>query len=117
MTITDTNGSAIITNNTVGTNGGTNVLSTTGDWTKDAPLVTTNVFSYTGTNGITDTSGAIPTNVGVWTVIKAATNSSGQTNVTAITYIKLRFRHGNQLHYQLLECRSSGWDREGPRLC
>jgi hypothetical protein len=80
-----TNGSAIITNNAVGTNAGTNLLTTTGTWTQTGTSVSTTNFSYLGTNTLTNLSAGFPTNVGVWTVITASTNASG-TNVTAITY-------------------------------
>ncbi|MGP8201044.1 MAG: hypothetical protein ACLQU4_16250 [Limisphaerales bacterium] len=85
VTIADTNGSAIITNNMVGTNGGTNLISTTGTWTFSEASISTNVFTYTGNSGSTN-SGAFPTNGSVWTVITAATNGAGGTNVTAVTY-------------------------------
>jgi hypothetical protein len=83
--IVSTNGSAMITNNAVGTNGGTNVLTVTGTWIESADSVSTTNFAYLGANGFTNLSGSFPTNVGVWTVITAATNGT-VTNVTAITY-------------------------------
>jgi hypothetical protein len=99
LTVNSTTGSAMITNKTVGTNGGTNVLSVTG-WTDNASSISTTNFTYTGTNGTaTDASvgPGIPTNVGVWTVITAATNSTGQTNVTALTYTN--YVSGHETNY------------------
>lgn len=96
VAIISTNGYAVITNNTVGTNGGTNVLTVHGTWTDSASSVSTTNFAYLGTNGLTNLSAGFPTNVGVWTVITATTNSSG-TNVTAVTYTN--FVSGTETNY------------------
>jgi hypothetical protein len=88
-----TGGYAVITNVSVGTNGSTNTVTAFNGWATSSGIVQTNDVSYTGTNGATDTlgatlgtNGAFPTNVGVWTVVTAATNSLGQTNVTFATF-------------------------------
>jgi hypothetical protein len=96
VTIIDTNGSALITNNAI-SNGapGTNVLTHTGDWTQTG-TVGTNGFSYDSSTAANTTNGTwtnaapggpFPTNLNCWTVITANTNTAfGVTNVVAITY-------------------------------
>jgi len=88
ITFTNTPASLTISNNAVGTtNGGTNIISDTNNLT-EAPtnFVATNTFTFIGTNGLTNTSTNFSTNAGVWTVISAATNSLGITNVTLVSY-------------------------------
>jgi hypothetical protein len=85
VTISNTTGSATITNNAVGTNAGTNLITFTG-WSGTTNFISTNAFTYTNTSGASATTAAFPTNVGDWTVITAATNALGQTNVIATTY-------------------------------
>jgi hypothetical protein len=83
-------GYAMISNNAASsTNAGTNVITTFGNWSQGGSAIT-NYISFLGTNGSTDTAvsnatGAFLTNVGLWTLITAATNVSGQTNLTIYT--------------------------------
>jgi hypothetical protein len=106
-TITFTNTPASVTiSNTVTTNGGTNFITAISDATDTTNYIFTNVFTYViGTN--TNSSTNFVTNAGVWTVISAATNTNGVTNLTIITYTNVT---SNSLAYVT---NSSGIEVEG----
>jgi hypothetical protein len=83
ITITNASSSLTISNNAIGTNGGTNVITDLSGATETTNFVLTNLVTFTNATGLTNAT--FPTNAGVWTVISTSTNSSG-TNINITTY-------------------------------